>query len=78
MAADGIQPGARHAPDFLGRPAVWRTWAFGAGTPGAAPQDKNPDIAFYEANCPEFVVSGADPAAATTSRSAGRRAPSSR
>jgi hypothetical protein len=38
---------------------VWRTWAFGAGTPRAVPQDKAPNIAFYEANCPEFVTSGA-------------------
>ena len=33
----------------------------GPGTPGAVPQDKNPNIAFYEANCPEFTVFGGDP-----------------
>src|SRR5207237_5201002 len=37
-----------------------RTWAFGAGDPSHTnPQDKNPNIAFYEANCPEFTTSGA-------------------
>jgi hypothetical protein len=41
---------------------VWRSWAFGAGHPGDVPQDTTPDIAGYEANCPEFVTSGADPA----------------
>ena len=50
---------------------VWRTWAFGAGTPGAVPQDTTPNIAFYEANCPEFVDLGRHAGrAATTSRSA--------
>jgi len=51
-------PGAH--PIFSGSLHVWRTWAFGAGTPGAVPQDKNPNIAFYEANCPEFTTSGAN------------------
>jgi hypothetical protein len=53
------EPGTH--PIYSGAKHVWRTWAFGAGHPGAVPQDKNPDIAFYEANCQEFVVSGADP-----------------
>jgi hypothetical protein len=48
-------------PIYSGAQHVWRTWAFGAGTPGAVPQDTTPNVAFYEANCPEFVVSGADP-----------------
>ncbi len=64
--ADPNPPAGAH-PIFSGAQHVWRTWAFGAGTPGAVPQDKTPNIAFYEANCPEFVTSGADPAAATTS-----------
>jgi hypothetical protein len=46
-------------PIFSGAKHVWRTWAFGAGHAGNVPQDKTPDIAGYEANCPEFVVSGA-------------------
>ena len=49
-------PGAH--PIYSGAKHVWRTWAFGAGTPRAVPQDKAPDIAGYEANCPEFVTSG--------------------
>jgi hypothetical protein len=49
-------PGAH--PIFSGAQHVWRTWAFGAGSPGAVPQDKAPNIAFYEANCPEFVTPG--------------------
>jgi hypothetical protein len=53
-------PGAH--PIYEGAKHVWRSWAFGAGHPGAVPQDKTPDVAFYEANCPEFVVSGANPA----------------
>src|SRR5882762_2982776 len=46
-------------PIYSGAKHVWRTWAFGAGTAGHVPQDKTPDIAGYELNCPEFVVSGA-------------------
>jgi hypothetical protein len=46
-------------PIFSGAKHVWRTWAFGAGTAGNVPQDTTPDISGYEANCPEFVVSGA-------------------
>jgi hypothetical protein len=49
-------PGAH--PIYSGAKHVWRTWAFGAGTPRAVPQDKVPDIASYETNCPEFVVGG--------------------
>jgi hypothetical protein len=52
-------PGAH--PLYEGAQHVWRSWAFGAGTPGAVPQDKTPNIAAAEANCPEFVTSGADP-----------------
>ena len=51
------EPGAH--PIYSGGQHVWRTWAFGAGVKGHVPQDKNPDIATYEANCPEFTVSGA-------------------
>ena len=47
---------AGNAPDLLGAQHVWRTWSFGAGTPRAVPQDTSPNIAFYEANCPEFVI----------------------
>jgi hypothetical protein len=47
-------------PIYSGAKHVWRTWAFGAGHPGAVPQDKAPDITFYEANCPEFTVFGGD------------------
>ena len=46
-------------PIFSGARHVWRTLAFGAGHAGAVPQDTTPDIAFYEANCAEFVTSGA-------------------
>jgi hypothetical protein len=54
-------PVAGAHPIYSGAQHVWRTWAFGAGTPGAVPQDKNPSIAFYEANCQEFTVSGSAP-----------------
>jgi hypothetical protein len=53
------EPGTH--PIYNGGQHVWRTWAFGAGTPGVVPQDKVPNIAFYEANCPEFVTPGNDP-----------------
>jgi hypothetical protein len=44
---------------FSGLQHVWRSWAFGAGAhPGAVPQDTTPDIANYEANCPEFTSFG--------------------
>jgi hypothetical protein len=46
-------------PIYEGGKHVWRSWAFGAGTPGAVPQDTTPNIADYEANCPEFVTSAA-------------------
>ena len=55
-------PASGTHPIYSGAKHVWRTWAFGAGTPHAVPQDKTPDIAGYETNCPEFVVSGASPA----------------
>jgi hypothetical protein len=45
-------------PIYQGGLHVWRSWAFGAGTPGAVPQDTTPNVAFYEANCPEFVTFG--------------------
>jgi hypothetical protein len=47
-------------PLYEGGIHVWRSWAFGAGHV-SVPQQTTPDIAFYEANCPEFVTSGADP-----------------
>jgi len=48
-------------PIYTGAQHVWRSWAFGAGTPGQVPQDTTPNVADYEANCPEFVHSGSDP-----------------
>jgi hypothetical protein len=48
-------------PLYEGAQHVWRSWAFGAGHTGDVPQDTSPDIAAAEANCPEFVTSGADP-----------------
>ncbi len=45
-------------PIYNGGNHVWRTWAFGAGTPDQVPQDTTPSIADYEANCPEFVTFG--------------------
>jgi hypothetical protein len=43
-------------PIFSGLQHVWRSWAFGAGAhPTAVPQDTTPDIANYEANCPELT-----------------------
>jgi hypothetical protein len=53
------QPGTH--PIYNGGQHVWRSWAFGAGTPGAVPQDTTPNIADYEANCPEFVTFGGKP-----------------
>jgi hypothetical protein len=60
QVADPNPPAGAH-PIFSGAQHVWRTWAFGAGTPGAVPQDKTPNIAFYEANCPEFTTPFNDP-----------------
>ena len=48
-------------PIFSGLQHVWRSWAFGAGDPGAVPQDTTPNIANYEANCPEFTTFGGEP-----------------
>ena len=49
-------------PIFSGLQHVWRSWAFGAGAnPTAVPQDTTPDIANYEANCPEFTTFGGQP-----------------
>ena len=47
-------------PIYNGGLHVWRSWAFGAGHT-SVPQQTTPDIAGYEANCPEFVTSGATP-----------------
>ena len=56
------QPAYRAHPIFSGGQHVWRTWAFGAGAnPTAVPQNKTPDIANYEANCPEFTTFGGKP-----------------
>jgi hypothetical protein len=48
-------------PLYEGAQHVWRSWAFGAGHTGDVPQDTTPDISAAEANCPEFVTSGATP-----------------
>jgi hypothetical protein len=49
-------------PIYSGLQHVWRSWAFGAGHPTTTgPQDTTPDIAYYEANCPEFTVFSNDP-----------------
>jgi hypothetical protein len=59
--ADPNPPTGAH-PIFSGLQHVWRSWAFGAGAnPTAVPQDTTPDIANYEANCPEFTVFGGQP-----------------
>ncbi len=47
-------------PLYEGFEHVWRSWAFGAGHP-SVPQQTAPDIAYYEANCPEFVTSASAP-----------------
>jgi hypothetical protein len=45
-------------PIYSGARHVWRTLAFGGGTATTTgPQPTAPDIAFMEANCPEFVTS---------------------
>ena len=46
-------PGAH--PIYSGAQHVWRSWAMGGGH-RAVPQDKTPDISFYENNCQEFTV----------------------
>ncbi len=52
-------PVAGSHPIYIGAGHVWRSWAFGAGTPTqSGTQSKTPNIAGYEANCPEFVTSG--------------------
>jgi hypothetical protein len=44
-------------PIYEGAKHVWRSWAFNGGHPTqTGPQDKSPDIAYMEANCPEFVT----------------------
>jgi len=47
-------------PIYNGGRHVWRSWAFGAGHI-SVPQQTTPDVAFYEANCPEFVTGGDTP-----------------
>src|SRR5947207_4047513 len=55
---DPNPPSGAH-PIFSGLQHVWRSWAFGAGAnPTAVPQNTTPDIANYEANCPEFTSFG--------------------
>jgi len=55
---DPNPPNGAH-PIFSGLQHVWRSWAFGAGAnPTAVPQNTTPDIANYEANCPEFTSFG--------------------
>jgi hypothetical protein len=56
---DPNPPAGAH-PIFSGAQHVWRTWAFGAGHT-SVPQQTTPDVAFYEASCPEFTASGNDP-----------------
>jgi hypothetical protein len=53
-------PAAGTHPIYEGAKHVWRSLAFGAGTPTTSgPQtDTTPNIADYETNCPEFVVGG--------------------
>ena len=48
-------------PIYQGAQHVWRSWAFGAGTPHAVPQSTTPNIASYEANCNDLITSGVDP-----------------
>lgn len=49
-------------PIYSGLQHVWRSWAFGAGDPSHTnPQDTTPNIASYEANCPEFTTGGNTP-----------------
>jgi len=56
--SDPNPPTGAH-PIFSGGQHVWRSWAFGAGAnPTAVPQNTTPDIANYEANCPEFTTDG--------------------
>src|SRR3954447_21645758 len=58
--SDPNPPEGAH-PIFSGAQHVWRSWAFGAGTPGSVPQDTTPNIAGYEATCPEFTTPGNNP-----------------
>jgi hypothetical protein len=59
--SDPNPPTGAH-PIFSGGQHVWRSWAFGAGAnPTAVPQNTTPDIANYEANCPEFTTFGGQP-----------------
>jgi hypothetical protein len=58
--SDPNPPEGTH-PIFQGAQHVWRTWAWGAGTPGKVPQDTTPNIAFYEANCADLTTTGSEP-----------------
>ncbi len=58
--SDPNPPRGTH-PIFQGAQHVWRTWAWGAGTPGKVPQDTTPNIAFMEANCADLTTTGAEP-----------------
>lgn len=50
-------PTAGTHPIYSGARHVWRTLAFGGGTATqTGPQPTTPNIAFMEANCPEFVT----------------------
>jgi hypothetical protein len=61
QVGDPNPPTGTH-PIFSGLQHVWRSWAFGAGAnPTAVPQNTTPDIANYEANCPEFTTGGNTP-----------------
>ncbi len=46
----------RTHPIYSGLQHVWRSWAFGAGSSITVPQQVTPDIANYEANCPDFFA----------------------
>jgi hypothetical protein len=48
-------------PLYQGARHVWRSWAFGAGTPRAVPQDTSPNVADYEATCADLITTGTDP-----------------
>jgi hypothetical protein len=48
-------------PIYEGAKHVWRSWAFGAGTPHALPQGTTPNVASYEAICADLITTGTDP-----------------
>jgi hypothetical protein len=53
--------GVRTHPIFTGGRSLFRSWAFGAGRPISNPQQTQPAVAFYEANCQEFFVGSTNP-----------------